>query len=275
MLHVSTYLMGATCLKQAFHERGIAVAFDDPIMGNCVLSDATVGRKDFHAQAILGVAGNVSLDSPSVLYKISPHQGIVTAVSSLVEKLFSEGRLGCCCLSNDKESAGIFVNTVHQSHLGVVGIEAFQVSQMPRHSIDKRPREVTGTGMYNHSGRLIDDHEHVIFVDNFKRNVFGNDARIVLGSVEHERNHIAGAHLIVALYGLVVHMNEARISCLLNAIAALIGILLSQEPVNTHRSLPHIHHYLPVFIELLCVVFQVFYVKELFFCHGISVECLH
>ena len=80
MLHMCTYLMRATCLKYALHERCIAKAFDNAIVGNCILSDATVGRKDFHAQSVLGVTGYVSLDRSLVVNEVSPYQGVVTTV---------------------------------------------------------------------------------------------------------------------------------------------------------------------------------------------------
>ena len=138
---------------------------------------------------------------------------------------------------------------------------------MPCHSIDKRAREIACTGMYHHAGLLVDNHESVVFIDDIKRNIFCNDTCVVLRTVEHQRDNISRAYLVVALYGLIIHVNEARIGCLLDAVTALIRVLLGQKLVNAHGSLPHVHLNFPVFKELLFIRFEVFYVVIQHFCH--------
>ena len=49
VLHVSSYLMGTSCLQNALYQGGITEAFPYSIMSHCTLANATVRLEDLHA----------------------------------------------------------------------------------------------------------------------------------------------------------------------------------------------------------------------------------
>ena len=98
---------------------------------------------------------------------------------------------------------------MHQSHLGVVGVVALQVAQMPCNGVDQRTGEVASTGMNHHASLLVHHHYVLVFVNYVDGQVLSHDACVVTGTVQHERHYVAGAHLVVALHWAVVDMHEA------------------------------------------------------------------
>ena len=64
------------------------------IMCYCRFAYAAVGTEHLHAQAVFGVSPDVTLYASVVFHEVTPHQGIITAVSGFVEKLCTEMALG-------------------------------------------------------------------------------------------------------------------------------------------------------------------------------------
>ena len=138
----------------------------------------------------------------------------------LVEELSAQSRLRIRRLRNDKQSARVLVNSVYQPHFRIVRIESRHILQMPGYGIDQRTVEIACTGMDDKPCRLVDDHQHVVFVDNIQRYVLGFYGIVVLRTVEHQRDDILRAHLVAALHRCTVHMDKSGIGRLLNAVAA-------------------------------------------------------
>ena len=249
MLHVGTYLMSTACLKNALHQGGIAETFQYLIMGNGSLAYSTVRIEHLHAKTVLGVAAYIAFDSSLVLNDISPYQSIIAAMGGLVEELFSKSRLGIWCLCHYQQSGSILVDTMHKPHLWIVRVEILHVFHVPSHCIDERTGKVACTWMNHHASLLVDHHQCIVLVHDIQRNVLCHNTGIMLGTVEHQGDDIIGSHLIVALYGFSVDMNKTSISSILYAVTALIGILLGEELVYTHRCLTGIHLYLPMLVK--------------------------
>ena len=175
---------------------------------------------------------------------------MLPSMGGLVEELLAEASLGFRGFGHHQQSAGVFVDTVYQSHLGTVGIKRGKVFQIVGDRVDKRAREVAGTGMDDHPCRLVDHHQSIVFIDHGKRYVFGHDACVVFGTVEHQRDNISGPHLIITLHRPAVDTDETGIGCTLYAVAALVRIFLGQKLVYAYRSLPGIHFDFPMLVEL-------------------------
>ena len=234
MLHVCTDLVRAACLENTLNERHIAITFYHAPMGDGRLAYARVGRHDRHAQAVFRVACNVAFNASLVFGEIAPHQRVVATVCGLVEELQSETGLRLRGLCHDEQTAGVFVYAVNESHLRVVRVIALQVSQMPRHSVDERAMKVACAGMNHQSCGFVHHHQLRIFIDHVEGNVFCLNLRLMTWAVEHQRHHIARAHLIVALHRLVVDVYESGIGSLLYAVTRRVLQLLTHELVHAH-----------------------------------------
>ena len=219
VLHVGSYLMGAAGLEAAFDEGDVAELLDYAPVGDGILAYAGVGGGDCHAQAVLGVAGDVALDASLVGVEVAPDEAVVDAVSVVDEELLAEGSLCLRRLGDDEQAAGVFVDAVDEAYLGTVGVEGGNVAHVPCHGIDEGAVEIACSGMHHHAGGLVDDHEDVVLIDDVEGYVFGVDGAVVLGNVEHEGDDVARTHLVVALDGTAADLYIARLGSRLYAVA--------------------------------------------------------
>ena len=168
----------------------------------------------------------------------------------VVEELQSQPRLCLGSLRDDEQTTGVLVDAMDESHLRIVGVEARVVLQMPRHGINQCAMEVAGTGMNHHASGLVHNHQVVVLVDDVERDIFCLDRAIVAWTVEHKCHHVAWPYLIVTLHWSVVHMHEAGIGSLLNAVARRVLHLLLHVFVNTQGSLPGVYDEAEVLVQL-------------------------
>ena len=189
-------------------------------MGHGWLARLRVGREDGHAQTVAHVAGDISLYAPFFLHKVGPDERDVATMGCLVEELLAEQCLGFRCLGHHQQTAGVLVDTMNQSHLGVVRVKGRHVAHVPCHGIDERAVEVASSRMHHHARRLVDDHQLVVLIHDVKRNVLRHDARVVLRLVEHQGNHVLGTYLVVALYRRAIDVDGSSVGGLLYAVAA-------------------------------------------------------
>ncbi|CQB89856.1 Uncharacterised protein [Chlamydia trachomatis] len=87
VFHVGAYLVRSSRFQDTFYERYIAEAFQYAIMCNGAFAYLTVGWKHVHAQPVPRVSSDIALNAPFILVEVAPYQGIVAAVSGLVEEL--------------------------------------------------------------------------------------------------------------------------------------------------------------------------------------------
>ena len=268
VLHVGTYLVCASGLKATLDERHVAEALKHTPVGYGFLADARVGRHHGHAQTVFRVACYVAFDASFVFGEVAPYESVVRAVRCLVEELQAERRLSLRSLRHDEQTRCVFVDAMHESHFGVVGVVALQVAQMPSDSVDERACEVAGSRM-NHHARLLVYHHHLrVFVHYVERQIFCHDACVVARTVEHERHHIVWAHLVVALHGALVDVYKACVGSLLYAVARRMGQLLAHELVDALRLLAWVGNKAEVLVELtgFVVVFD-WGCEDIFFYH--------
>ena len=77
MFHVGANLMRPTSFQHTLHPRHRAKALQYTPMSHSGLAYLTFRRKDRHALAILGVAGNITLYPTLVLIKTAPNKGVI------------------------------------------------------------------------------------------------------------------------------------------------------------------------------------------------------
>ena len=220
MFHVSPYLVRPARFQNTFHQRGISVAFQHPVVCNCRFPLVGVRREHVHAQTVLGVTYYVAFYAPLVLNEVAPHQRVVAAVRRFVKELYSERRLCVGCLCRHKQSAGIFINAVNKSYGGVVRVVVGVVTQVPCYSVHQCAVIVAASRMHHHSSGFVDNHQLVVLIDYVQGDVLRLNGIVIVRTVKHQRHHVVGTHLVVALNRAVVNMYETGVGSLLYAVSA-------------------------------------------------------
>ena len=80
LLHVGTDLMGTTRFQDALHQGGIAETLQHHIMSNRTLADTAIRVENLHAETVLRVTSDITLDASLIFYDVSPYQGVVAAI---------------------------------------------------------------------------------------------------------------------------------------------------------------------------------------------------
>ncbi len=249
VLHVGTNLMRASRFQATLDERGIAIALQHAVVGDGALAHVASGREDGHTLTVTRVTADVAFNKPRVFREVAPDQCLIAAVGVVVEELGTQLRLGIGCLGHHEQTAGIFVDTVYQSDARVVGVVAWQVAQMPGNGVDQRAVEIAHARVYHQSGRLVDDHQLIVLVNHIKRNVLRFNLGVIVGTVEHQGDDVAGTYLIVALDSLAVDLDETGIGSLLDTVARGVLQVLRHVFVDAYRLLPTVHFHAQMLIK--------------------------
>ena len=274
MLHVGTYLMCTAGFQTALHQRYGTEALQNSPVGDGMFADVAVLGKYSHAQAVLWVTADVACDSSLVLSEWTPYESVVQTSCGVVEKLLAERSLCLWGLCHNQQAACILVYSVYKPYLRVVGVVSRIVLQMPCQSIYQRAAEVSASRVYHHTGGFVDEQKLVVLIHHIQGNVFWYYLPITFGSVEHQRDDVAGLYLVVALYRFAVGHNVAGFGCLLYAVAACVAQMVHQELVHTDGVLTAVCHHTAMLVELCLTVLvldvlQVFQVFKILFlaCH--------
>ena len=120
---------------------------------------------------------------------------------------------------------------------------------MPRNGVDQRAVKVAHSRMYHQSCRFVDDHQLVVLINHVEGNILGFDGCIVVWPVEHQRDDIARAHLIVAFHRLAVDMYESGVGSFLNTVARRVLNVFRHVFVDAYRFLSAIDLHAQMLIE--------------------------
>ena len=89
----------------------------------------------------------------------------------------------------------------------------------------------------------------MFFVNNVEGDVLGDDGILVAWPVEQEGDDVVRFHAIIALDGLVVHVDETRTCRHLDAVARGIGQVVQEEFVHTQELLSLVGHNAKMLVE--------------------------
>ena len=118
------YLVCASGLQATFDQCHIGVAFQhapvcDGLFGAGVLLEVPYAIDG----TVAVVAGQCAFYGAAVFGKGAPYQCVIGAFGAVVEELLAQMRLGFGCLGYKEQSAGVFVDAVYQSYVGVVDVQ--------------------------------------------------------------------------------------------------------------------------------------------------------
>ena len=145
----------------------------------------TLGRAlgiDRHLQAVTLITADVADDRAFGFLQSAPDEGAVGATGRLVEELTCQMRLRFGTLGDDQQATRILVDAMDETDVGVGRIIEGIILQVLRECIDQRTGIVAVPWMDYEPRRLVDDHQHLIFVDDIQRNGLGDDLKLVLGT---------------------------------------------------------------------------------------------
>ncbi len=121
---------------------------------------------------------------------------------------------------NEHDAAGESVQSMHDT--GSLRITGFQRAHMMQQCIHKRPGSDAGSGMADHSGRLVDYGNFGILVKNMERDFFG-ERLLGWGFGRKELDAIIQAKQVAGLDLLAVYTKIAFSDPVLNLRPALSG----------------------------------------------------
>ena len=198
--------------------------------------------------AVFGVTPYVALYAAGVFGEVAPDQCLVGTVRVVIEELCAQLRLSFRCLGYNEQSAGVFVDAVHQSDAGVVGVVRWKIAQVPSYGVYQCAVEVAYAWVYHQSCRFVDDHQLVVLIDNVEGDVFRFYGGVVVRTVQHQGDNVAGTNLIVTLDRVAVDLYKSGIGSFLYAVARRVLYMFCHVLVNTYRLLPSVYLHAQVFI---------------------------
>ena len=205
--------------------------------------------KDSHEHTVARVAPDIAFYTTLFLWDISPHERVVLAFGRLVEELLAEIRLGLRGLGYAEQSAGVFVDAVHQSYLGVVDVVTAVVLKVPGEGVEQGSRPIADSGMNHQSCRFVDHHQVVVLKNDVERDVLGQDVVAVRRTVQHHLDDVAGLYLVTALHRSVVGKDEACVGGILNAVARYTAELVEEKLIDPQHLLVLIDRYAVMLVK--------------------------
>lgn len=176
MCHVDADLVCSPGFKIAAHQacngRG-AKNLIHLIVGDGLLCRSRMGYRHFLPVAV--GAGNASGDHARAALRCTPDDGEVSAgqpaVAAVAGKLFRQAVVRLIVLGNDKQAAGVHVEAVDDAGSLDAANAGQAVTTVRDKGVDERACLMPGTRVHDKSGRLVDDDQVFVFIDNIKGNV--------------------------------------------------------------------------------------------------------
>ena len=150
----------------------------------------------------------------------------------------------------DEQSGRVFVDTVHESQAGVVGVVIRQVAEVVGQGVDQRAGVVAVSRMDNKTRRLIDHQQVLVLINDIEGNILRDDFEGVPRTRHDDRDHVARLHPVVVLYRHPVHSHVACIGSQLDAVAARMWQTVGQKLVDADRCLLFIGRKTEMFVCL-------------------------
>ena len=247
VLHVYTDLVGTSGFEYTFHKCDISQTFQYLIVRNCMFSLSRIAH-DSHLHTVFGVTSDVSSNCTFIFFYDSPYQSIIFTFGCFIVELHAQTGFGIRSFGYYQKAGSIFVNTVNQSYLRVVGVIRGDITQMPGNGINQCTVIVSTPRMNNQTGRFIDNHQVIVFVYNVQRDIFRDNVVLVARTIHHDSQHIKRFYLIAAFYRFPVCHHKACICSCLNAVAGCIDNAFEQIFVDTYRCLSFIYYNSEMFV---------------------------
>ena len=114
--------------------------------------------------------------------------------------------------------------------------------QVVEQAVEEGSGEVSVAGMDHQSGRLVDDDDIVVLVDDVERHGFGQQLGVVRRLGQQHADGVGRLDAVVRLDGFAVDLHAARFGGRLYLVARDGGEVLLQIAVDAEQLLSFVHH---------------------------------
>ena len=141
---------------------------------------------DGHALAVAGIAPDGAGDLSGRRKHASPDKSGVPPGYAAGRQRGRQPDMGVIRLGDDHQTAGVLVETMNDARAGLSSDAGKGVSAVGKQRVDEGSAGMTGAGMDHESGRLVDDKQMLVLMNDDERNVLANQGR--LGRPWHLKN---------------------------------------------------------------------------------------
>src|SRR6266542_2917590 len=113
------------------------------------------------------------LDFPRFPRRMAADDGEVALLHGLSGELVTQDLVGLVVLGDDEAAAGLLVEAVHDTRAGHAADATEAAPAVMEQGVDQGVFLVAGGRMHDDAGRLVEDQQVVVFVENVERDVFG------------------------------------------------------------------------------------------------------
>ena len=189
-----------------------------------------------------------------ISFHVAPYEGYIFAFGSFMKKLLSQVQHSLFGLSDNQQSAGIFVDAMHQPRAVTAVVR--QVFKVIDQRINKGTAIVAVPRVYYHTRRLVYHQQTIVFIHYLQRYIFGYQQILVRRMCKIHLHLIVSFHAMIRLHRLTIHEYIPLFSRLLHLIASSVFHEVHQKLIHAQRflSFPRlkrvmlIHRRTPLFI---------------------------
>ena len=191
-------------------------------MRTCLL---TAGRlDDGHAGAVARITADRRIDG-GLFWRFTPDQRQIGPLDRARLQLTHE--IGLCGqrAGDDHQAGGFFIETVHDARarqLSGIGIAMQQ-------AVEHRAAPVACSRVHNQAGRLVDDEQRVVFVDDIQVDRLSHEGVLIGRALRHDLDASAAGYRCARAHRSAIHAHSTGVDPLLQAAARVIGQQLGQR----------------------------------------------
>ena len=183
------------------------------------------------AGAMDGVASDGFFDDAVILFDEALDEGEIDLFDVAVSELMGERVVGLVGFGDDEDAAGEAVEAMDDAR-AERSLDLRELREVMEQGVDEGSVMDTGSSMDGHAGRLVDDDDVGVFVDDVERDVFGSggQGRQVSGV---DVDHVGGAEELRGFGGLLIDEDATVFGPGLQAGTRDSGELPLQEMIET------------------------------------------
>ena len=189
-----------------------------------------------------------------ISFHVAPYKGYIFAFGSFMKKLLRQVQHSLFGLSDNQQSASIFIDAMHQPRTVTAVVR--QVFKVIDQRINEGTAVVAVSRMYYHTRRLVYHQQTIVFIHYLQRYIFGYQQILVRRMCKIHLHLIVSFHAMIRLHRLTVHEYIPLFSRLLHLIASSVFHEVHQKLIHAQRflSFPRlkrvvfIHRRTPLFI---------------------------
>src|SRR5438552_11247460 len=202
-------LVRASRARVDLAQRVAAETLDHFVITACLLAFVIILIGHGHLDAVVRMASDLALDVVAVPVDDASGDGRVFLEDLAMLKLVAQVAVGELVLGNEDDAARVAVEPVDDAW-PVVAVQTAELAEVELQSVDERAAPVSLGRVDDHVGRLVDDGEVFILVENLERNILGHGQFVGRFRWPHA-DLVAVANLVTRLGRVAVDQHAAGV----------------------------------------------------------------